>query len=130
MVIGNGLLANAFKKYINNDNIIIFASGVSNSKEINETEFKRELELLKKILTISKGKKIIYFSTCSISYISLTDSKYINHKNNIEDFIKLNFDYYLILRLPNIVSNNKNLNTSFNFFKNKLINNELIFCEK
>lgn len=130
MIIGNGLLANTFKNYVDNDNIIIFASGVSNSKEINDTEFKREFELLKKTLNISKTKKLIYFSTCSVSDVSLVDSKYVKHKNKIEDFIKDNFVYYLIFRLPNIVSDNKNLNTSFNFFKNKLINDELIICDK
>ena len=130
MIIGNGLLANTFKDYVDNDNIIIFASGVSNSKELNDTEFKREFELLKNTLIIGKTKKLIYFSTCSVSDISLSDSKYVKHKNNIEEFIKDNFEHYLIFRLPNIVSNNKNLNTSFNFFKNKLINNELIICDK
>ena len=39
MVIGNGMIANAFKQYENDDEVIIFASGVSNSKENNDSEF-------------------------------------------------------------------------------------------
>jgi len=130
MVIGNGLLANTFRKYEDSDSIIIFASGVSNSKEINKSEFKREFDLLKTMLVFKETKKIIYFSTCSVLDISLTESNYVKHKKNIEGFIISNFKYYLILRIPNIVSNNKNLNTSFNFFKNKLLNNDEIICNK
>jgi len=130
MVIGNGLLANTFRKYEDSDSIIIFASGVSNSKEINKSEFKREFDLLKTMLVFKETKKIIYFSTCSVLDISLTKSNYVKHKKNIEGFIISNFKYYLILRIPNIVSNNKNLNTSFNFFKNKLLNNDEIICNK
>jgi nucleoside-diphosphate-sugar epimerase len=130
MVIGNGLLANTFIKYEDSDDIIIFASGVSNSKEINEYEFKREFDLLKTMLVFKETKKIIYFSTCSVLDISLSESNYIKHKKNIEEFIKSNFKYYLILRIPNIVSNTKNSNTSFNFFKNKLLNNDEIICNK
>lgn len=130
MVIGNGLLANTFRKYEDSDSIIIFASGVSNSKEINESEFKREFDLLKTMLVFKETKKIIYFSTCSVLDVSLVESNYVKHKKNIEEFITSNFKYYLILRIPNIVSNNKNLNTSFNFFKNKLLNNDEIICDK
>ena len=41
MVIGNGLIANQFKSYNNDENILIFASGVSNSSEVNDIEFIR-----------------------------------------------------------------------------------------
>ena len=46
MVVGTGLLAKAFLEYENDDNIIVFASGVSNSKEISREEFDREKLLL------------------------------------------------------------------------------------
>jgi hypothetical protein len=130
MVIGNGLLAKTFKKYNNINDIIIFASGVSNSKEIDDHEFDREFNLLKSVLDFGKTKKLIYFSTCSIIDVSLKNSKYVKHKNDIENYIKINFNKYLIFRLPNIVSDNKNLNTSFNFFKNKIMNQEEIICDK
>lgn len=130
MVIGNGLIANTFKNYNDNDSIIIFASGVSNSKETNDVEFNREFEMLKNKLIFKKSKKIIYFSTCSVLDKNLNESKYVKHKKNIEEFIKLNFDTYLILRLPNIISNSNNQNTAFNYFKNKIIKQEEIICEK
>jgi hypothetical protein len=51
MIIGNGSLANIFiEKFKDDENIIIFASGVSSSKETRESEFNREKELLLKTL--------------------------------------------------------------------------------
>lgn len=124
MVIGIGMLANAFKNYLNDDNIIIFASGVSNSQEQNIKEYEREFDLLS--LYSHSTKKLIYFSTCSIFDKSLEDSKYIKHKIRIETFIKENFKNYLIFRLPNVIGKTNNNNTSFNYFKNKIINQEEI----
>ena len=66
MIIGNGLVAKSFKrekKFFKN--IIVFASGLANSKNINKKEFVREKKLLKKFLNIKK-KKLIYFSTLDI----------------------------------------------------------------
>ena len=63
MIIGNGLIANSFLDSDLN-NIIIFASGVSNSKEENLLEFDREKKLLLRIIYENFNKKIVYFSTC------------------------------------------------------------------
>ena len=40
MIIGSGMLANAFKSYFSYCDIVIFASGVSNSSEFRDSEFK------------------------------------------------------------------------------------------
>ena len=66
MIIGNGLLAQAFSEYNNNDEILIFASGVSNSLEEKESEFDREAKLLKSVITNYPDKTMVYFSTCSV----------------------------------------------------------------
>jgi nucleoside-diphosphate-sugar epimerase len=128
MVVGSGLLGGSMSSFSNNEDILIFASGVSNSKETNENEYLREFNLLKTF--IGTEKKIIYFSTCSVLYECLQPSKYIIHKKNIENFIKNNFKNYLIFRLPNVVGNTNNKHTSFNFFKNNLLNNLPINVEK
>jgi hypothetical protein len=46
MLIGKGMIANIFSSYKNDDNILIFASGVSNSNEKNKQEFLREKNLI------------------------------------------------------------------------------------
>lgn len=48
MIVGNGLVASAFLPYFAEDpEIMIFASGVSNSRETRKEEFVREEKLLR-----------------------------------------------------------------------------------
>ena len=121
MIIGRGLIAKAFEKYSNDNNVIIFSSGVSNSLETRDTEFEREESLLKSNLLLDK--KFIYFSTISVVDGSLK-SPYINHKIKMENIISDNHNNYLIFRLPIVVGNNANNITFFNSLKDKINNNE------
>jgi nucleoside-diphosphate-sugar epimerase len=121
MIIGKGLIAKAFEKYNDNNNVIIFSSGVSNSSETKESEFEREESLLKEHLLLNK--KIIYFSTVSVVDSSLK-SPYINHKIKMEKMISDNHSNYLIFRLPIVIGNNANNITFFNSLKDKINNNE------
>ena len=70
MIIGNGLLANSIKE-IDTDNVLFFASGVSNSLETRKDAFLREENLLVNH-TLNQKNKFIYFSTCSIYAVSYT----------------------------------------------------------
>lgn len=126
MVIGNGLIASAFKKYKHNKSVIIFASGVSNSKEEDLYNFDREFSLLKNTIKKNKDKKIIYFSTCSIFDKNLSKTPYIIFKKKVEKYISENCDSFIVFRLPTVVGKTKNTNTLFNNFKIKLLNGSLI----
>ena len=126
MVIGNGLIANQFKSYNNDENILIFASGVSNSSEVNDIEFIRELNLLKEMMGKYKSAKFIYFSTLSINDPSLKNRLYVNHKLNIEKHLLTYHDNYIIFRVSNVVGPIKNKNTMLNYFINAIKNNALI----
>jgi nucleoside-diphosphate-sugar epimerase len=110
MIIGNGLVANAFKKYFYDKNILIFASGVSNSSEKNLKKFLREKNLIKKF--INKKYKIIYFSSFSIEE-STYHTKYIKHKIFMEQFIS-KAKKFLIFRLPQLAGNSTNPHTLMN----------------
>lgn len=123
MIIGDGLIANAFDKYRYNNDILIFASGVSNSMENNENEFDREYKLLEDAISIPS--KLVYFSTCSIVDGS-KKSPYILHKINMEKLITENSNDYIIFRLPIVVGNTNNKNTFFNNIKSKIINKEIL----
>lgn len=124
MIIGNGLIAKSFVNFKNQDDKIIFASGVSNSLEQNDLEYQREINLLKNTLRKNNDKKIIYFSTTSIFN---TKSKYTNHKLKIEEFIIENFNNYCIYRLPQIVGKGGNRNNLINFLKQSMIDTKQIF---
>lgn len=110
MIIGNGLLAQAFKEYTNNDDVIVFASGVSNSKETLQSEFLREENLLKDTMAkFGENRKLIYFSTCSIYDKYFEMSEYTKHKIKMEERIIKNAVTYNIFRLPQVLGkNNKN----------------------
>lgn len=125
MVVGNGAIAKIFVNF-KNDNYIIFASGVSNSLEIDENEFKREENLLKKIIKECPNKVIIYFSTVSV-YTKKT--KYTAHKLNIEKILKNNSNY-LIIRIPQLISKEGNKKNLINFLIEAIKNDKKIFLEK
>jgi nucleoside-diphosphate-sugar epimerase len=110
MIIGSGLLAKAFLDYENDDRIIIFASGVSNSKEILRDEFNREEKLLDFYLEkYGKNKHFVYFSTCSVYDTYFERNEYTTHKINMEKTVLDKAFSYNIFRLPQVLGkNNKN----------------------
>jgi nucleoside-diphosphate-sugar epimerase len=130
MVIGNGMVAKAFSKYSTDENIIIFASGVSNSKEQRSEEFEREFLLLSKVINDNKKSKFIYFSTCSIFDKQISETPYVVHKKEVEYYIKKNCENYIIFRLPTVIGSSKNDKTLFNNFKNKILNSEVMEIKK
>jgi hypothetical protein len=125
MVVGNGLIASMFNEYKKDPNIIIFASGVSNSKEFREEEYQREFNLLKETI-INNDAILVYFSTTSIMDKSLINSPYIIHKKNMEEYIQINAKKYIIFRLSQVVGNGGNKNNIINSFVRMIKNNEQI----
>ena len=112
MIVGRGDIASVLN---DRDGAIFFVSGVSNSNEIRESEFMREIELLDKQ---DKTKCIFYFSSIAIDDIT-KNSDYLAHKRKMELFIKSNFENYNIIRIGNITWGN-NPNTFINYIKNKI----------
>ncbi len=118
MIIGNGLLAKAFDShYINDSNVLVFASGVSNSKETRHEEFLRERQML--IKALCEEKFTIYFSTCSISDPELSDTGYVIHKKEMESLVSSS-ENYAIFRLPQVVGVTPNPNTLTNYLYQKI----------
>lgn len=123
MLYGNGLLGQAFKKYQDNLDVIIYAKGVSNSQCKDNKEFERDYDELLSTLENNQNKKIIYFSSCSILDTTLLSTPYVQHKINIENLIKKIHKNYLIIRLPQIAGYTNNTNTILNYIHNNIINN-------
>lgn len=123
MVVGNGLLAGAFAAYAENPDVVIFASGVSNSGERTPTQFERERELL--LNTLSEDTRlVVYFSTCSIYDTAPANSIYIEHKIEMESLLTAHDRGYLILRLPQVVGITQNPHTITNFIRDRLVRGE------
>lgn len=128
MVIGNGMMAKAFVEFVNDDSVIVFASGVSNSKETDSAAYQKELSMLFNLKGTSST--VIYFSSCSIFDSSLSSSLYVEHKIKMEKFIEVNFEKYWIFRLPNVIGKSTNSNTMVNYFYNALLNNDAFELHK
>lgn len=124
MVIGRGLVAKAFKNYDAMDEFIIFASGVSDSKNSTDKDFFREQTLLLEAINQNRSKKIVYFSTCSIEDPDLKKTDYVKHKSHMEDLIRENALHYFIFRLSNLAGRTDNARTILNFFYFHIANNK------
>ena len=118
MVIGNGLVAKRFESYGRENDFLIFASGVSNSKTKNTDLYEREMELLEEHVRQYNTRSLVYFSTCSIYDPQEKESAYVKHKLQIEDFIKTRVKQFSIFRISNLVGKSSNPNTLLNFFFN------------
>lgn len=117
MIIGNGQLAKTFKEdRCFFDNVVIFASGVTNSDCRDDREFSREKELLEKTLIENNDKRFVYFSSCALSAEDYEKNEYYQHKQHMEDIIRANSKNYLIFRIPQLFGNLIRHKTIINFF--------------
>lgn len=129
MVVGSGLLANAFEAYIDNQEVVIYASGVSDSKEIIKGNFEREEKLLRKIINENQDKILVYFSTCSIEDNSVNKSLYVIHKKKMETLIQESHNKFYIFRLSQVVGEATN-KTLVNFLFDSILNSKHMTINK
>ena len=107
MIIGGGDIAKVLPE---RDDLLFFASGVSNSRETDQKAYERERDLL---MAQDKLAHIVYFSSLAIFY---SDTLYTRHKRLMERVVKANFAHYTIVRLGNIAWGD-NPHTLINYFK-------------
>jgi len=102
-IVGNGLLGREFKKFISPGlDVLIVASGVSNSLVISDDDCLREEELLSKLLNKVSCKVLpIYLSSCAIQAEGVK-TKYMLHKSKMERLFLSKCDG-TIFRLPQVV---------------------------
>lgn len=124
MVIGQGLLAKAFNRYKDSNKVLIFASGVSNSRENDLAMFEREHAMLSSYS--NTDLKLIYFSTISVVDESLKESLYVQHKLSMEKYIAENFKNYIVFRLPNVIGHTTNKHTFFNSIRESILTNQRV----
>ncbi len=127
MIVGNGLIAKAINS-CDREDVILFASGVSNSVSPKDHDFRREEQLIREHL--NNNKCFVYFSTISIYDESISRNSYIGHKLKMEQLIQQSNCPYLILRLPNIIGSAGNPNTLYPYFKGCLENNEKVTIKR
>lgn len=110
------MIARRFSPYRHQDEVIIFASGVSNSRETRSEAFCREKQLIEETLGWISGRLLVYFSTTSLYDPSEQHSLYNQHKVGMEELIRSRARRYLIVRASNVVGSSGNPHTVFNYF--------------
>lgn len=118
------MMAKAFDAYVSNGDVVIFASGVSNSKEVRAEQFRKEENLVVVTLSKTRDRLFVYFSTCSIYDEDVRSSPYVQHKINIEDIIRKSGNDFIIFRVSNVVGPSKNKFTIVNYLFDKIIRGE------
>ena len=113
MVIGNGMVARSFAHLQEDPDVIIFASGVSNSQTSVQSAFDRERALIHQY--VDQPGLFVYFSTISVLYPCLAESPYVHFKRAIEQDILETFSRAIIFRLPNLVGPTANPHTLTNY---------------
>ena len=125
MIVGNGVIAKACAD-VDHDEVLIFASGVSNSRENRITEYEREKKLFVKTIEGCGLNKLIYFSTSSVIDPSLSESSYVKFKLEMEEYALNAHPNVLILRLPQVLGYSNNQSQLGNFLYDA-IENEKVF---
>lgn len=115
MIIGNGNIAKSLISK-DRDDIIFFASGVSDSSCCDINQFQREFDLLNKQ---DYNIHLVYFSNLAIYY---KNDAYTNHKKNMESLVKSKFKSYTIVRIE-VCDWVDTPTTILNVFKEKIKNN-------
>ncbi len=111
------MLAKAFSDLYGEDpDIVIFASGVSNSAETDQRAFAREEALLESLIGRTT-KKIVYFGSCASR--SDHESAYMRHKHRMEALVA-STPFGLVLRLPQVVGLTQNPHTLTNFLYDRI----------
>lgn len=93
MIIGHGDIASVIP---DRPDRLYFASGVSNSQERRESEYHREIDLLREQ---DFHAHIVYFSSLCVFY---ANTHYADHKRTMEQWVKAQFTTWTIIRLGNI----------------------------
>lgn len=92
------------------EDLLFFASGVSNSQCTDERAYDREVRLL---IRQDKRAHVVYFSSLALFFSS---SRYLQHKRYMEVLVRENFPTWTIIRIGNITWG-KNPHTLINYLR-------------
>jgi nucleoside-diphosphate-sugar epimerase len=120
-IIGNGMVARAFANGLRlNQNLVIFASGVSNSDCTDPEQFERERSLLSHALDETPPAiPFLYFGTCSIYDPDALAKAYVIHKVEMEELV-FSHPAGCVIRLPQLAGPNAPSNTLLSALVSKI----------
>lgn len=124
MVVGHGMMARAFSVFRDRAEIVIFASGVSNSLESDPVAFDREAALLEQTRADHSGALLVYFGTCSVDDPERRKTPYVQHKLRMESLLVASSGPWLVLRVPLAIGRNPGGRTLAQFLYERIVRGE------
>jgi len=115
MVLGNGMIASAFKK-VDMPDVLFAASGLSNLKGADTGERLREQNLIREQILMHPDKLFLYISSYSIDdQYPENNTPYLEHKLQMEKLVQAIAKRFLIIRTSNVVGNSRQPGNLMNF---------------
>jgi nucleoside-diphosphate-sugar epimerase len=124
MVVGDGMIAHAFSVFAGDKDVLIFASGVSDSLETRPSAFQRERDLLTRTRAAHPDALLVYFGTCSVHDPDRRDTPYVHHKLEMESLLARSPHPWLVLRLPLAIGPQDRSPTLANFLYQRVMRGE------
>lgn len=124
MVVGNGMMAHAFRVFESRKDVVIFASGVSDSTENRPAAFQRERELLRQTRATHPDALLVYFGTCSVDDPDRRETSYVRHKQAMESLIASFAHPWIVFRVPLAIGPIHRSPTLANFLHRKIVRGE------
>lgn len=124
MVVGAGLIAKAFSDFAPRKDVVIFASGVSDSMETRADAFDRERELLERTRAVHSEALLVYFGTCSVADPDRRATPYVQHKLAMEASLASGTRPWMVVRLPLAIGPVHRSPTLANFLHERIVRGE------
>jgi nucleoside-diphosphate-sugar epimerase len=125
VVVGDGMMAKAFATFAEDPQVVIFASGVSDSTETAAAAFQREEDLLGRVRAQHRDALLVYFGTCSVFDPDSRYTPYVLHKLRMESLLEASPGPWLVLRLPLAVGPGHRGRTLVRFIHQRIVRHEL-----
>ena len=124
MIVGTGMIAKAFSAFAPRKDVVIFASGVSDSTEMREAAFARERELLQRTRAEQAQALLVYFGTCSVDDPDRRATPYVRHKLAMEALLAAGSAPWMVVRLPLAIGPVHRSPTLANFLYERIVRGE------
>ncbi|HWA38224.1 MAG TPA: NAD-dependent epimerase/dehydratase family protein [Burkholderiales bacterium] len=124
MVVGDGMMAAAFASFAARRDVLVFASGVSDSTETREAPFARERALLARTRAAHPEALLLYFGTCSVDDPDRRDTPYVRHKLAMEALLAAAPGPWMVLRLPLAIGPGHRGNTLAKYLHEHIVRGE------
>ena len=119
------MIAKAFSAFAANREVVIFASGVSDSLETRAPAFQRERDLLERTRAAHPDALAVYFGTCSADDPDRRATPYVEHKLEMEALLAGKSQPWMVLRLPLAIGPEHRSPTLANFLHQRITRGEV-----